>query len=136
MTLTIGVEGLAALNRNLRKIDAEAPKGLRLALNTSADEFIDKVRPKIPARTGAARASLKAASTRTAVRVKVGGPKAPYYPWLDFGGRTGKKKSVVRKFYKEGRYLYPTLRHERAAFEASIERALVGVIKDSGLDVD
>ncbi len=136
MTLTVGVEGLTNLNRYLRAISNDAPKGLRLALNDSADVLISETRKVIPQRTGKARASLKAASTRTSVRIRVGGAKAPYYPWLDFGGRTGKNKSVNRRFYKEGRYLYPTLRRERAKFEAAITRALGDLARDSGLDLD
>jgi hypothetical protein len=134
MDLKIGIEGLKDLNKSLRTLDSEAPKALRLALNSSADIFIGEVRLVIPKRTGRAAASLKAASTRTAVRIRVGGPKAPYYPWLDFGGRVGPKKSVVRPFYREGRYIYPTLRKERAKFESSVERALGDLIRTSGLD--
>lgn len=136
MTLTVAVEGLAGLNRSLRQLDSDAPKGLRLALNSSADILIAETRKEIPTRTGKARASLKAASTRTSVRIRVGGAKAPYYPWLDFGGRTGKNKSVNRRFYKEGRYLYPTLRRERAKFEDAITRALGDLARSSGLDMD
>lgn len=136
MDAKIGVEGLAEFNRGLRKLDKDAPKGLRLALNEAADLLIDRTRPLIPKRTGAAAKSLKAKSTRTSARVSVGGKKAPYYPWLDFGGKTGRKKSVDRKFYKEGRYLYPTLRKVRPEIEAKLLQALVGVARDAGLDVD
>jgi hypothetical protein len=132
----IRVEGLAAFNRGLRKLDAEAPKGLRIALNGAAELLIDRTRPQIPKRTGAARASLKAQSTRTSARVAVGGRKAPYYPWLDFGGKTGRNRSVDRRFYSEGRYLYPTLGRVRAEIEDALGTALTAVARDAGLDVD
>lgn len=134
--MTVAVEGLANLNRSLRQLDADAPKGLRLALNMSADLLIAEVRPEIPSRSGKARASLKAASTRTAVRIRVGGSRAPYYPWLDFGGRTGKNKTAKREFIREGRYLYPTLRREREKFEAALNRALGDLTRASGLELD
>jgi hypothetical protein len=132
----VGIEGLAEFNRGLRKLDAEAPKALRVALNGVADLLVRKTRPEIPSRSGAAAASLKAKSTRTSARVSTGGRKAPYYPWLDFGGKTGINRSVDRPFYKEGRYLYPTLRRIRPEIESALETALVGVARGAGLDVD
>jgi hypothetical protein len=117
-------------------VDSEAPKALRLALNEAADFLIGETRKEIPKRTGNAAASLKARSSRTAVRIAVGGRKAPYYPWLDFGGKTGPNKSVKRRFYKEGRYLYPTLGKKRDEFTDVLRKALVKVAEESGAEVD
>jgi hypothetical protein len=66
----------------------------------------------------------------------MGGKKAPYMPWLDFGGKTGIHKSVHRPFYKEGRYLYPTLGRIRPDIEKALGSALVAVARDAGLEVD
>lgn len=134
--LKISVSGLAEFNRGLRKLDKDAPKGLRVALNGAADVLVDRTTPLIPRRSGAAARSLKAKSTRTSARVSVGGRRAPYYPWLDFGGRTGRGRSVERPFYSEGRYLYPTLRRTRPEIERSLETELVAVARAAGLDVD
>lgn len=131
----VGVQGLSQFSRSLKKLDADAPKALRIALNGASDYLIGEARPLIPSRTGAARASLKAASTRTAVRISEGGAKAPYMPWLDYGGRTGPARSVVRPFISEGRYLYPTLRKGREEFTSIMERALVSVAQGAGLEV-
>ncbi len=136
MEAKISVTGLAEFNRGLRKLDKDAPKGLRLALNEAAELLVDRTRPLIPRRTGAAAKSLKARSTRTSARVAVGGRSAPYYPWLDFGGRTGRNRSVERPFYTDGRYLYPTLRKVRPEIEEALRGALVKVARDAGLDVD
>jgi hypothetical protein len=134
--MKVSVTGLSEFSRGLRKLDGEAAKGMRIALNGVADVLVVETKKEIPQRTGAAAASLKARSTRTSARVAVGGRKAPYYPWLDFGGRTGPRRSVVRPFYKEGRYLYPTLRRIRPEIEAALERALTDVARSAGLDVD
>lgn len=133
----IKIDGLSQFNRSLRRLDSDAPKALRLALNSSADLLIDHTRPKIPELSGAARRSLVARSTRTAARVAVGGKKAPWYPWLDFGGQ-GKKagRPAARRFFREGRYLYPTLREIRPQIEAVLNKALVGVAESAGIDVD
>lgn len=130
----IRIEGLAQFSRALRKLDADAPKGLRLAFNEAADVVIAHVRPKIPKRSGRAARSLKAKSTRTQARVAVGGPSAPYYPWLDFGGRVGRRKRTVRPFIKEGRYLFPGLSESHRDVQAVLERALSGVVRSAGLE--
>ncbi len=132
----VSVEGLKELNQSLRRLDSEAPKALRVALNSSADELVKKTQRQIPRRKGRAAGSVKTASTRTEVRIRFGGPRAPYYPWLDFGGRTGRGKKTVRPFYREGRYIYPTLRRERGAFEAALTTALANLVHEVGLDTD
>lgn len=136
MQVSVGVGGLSEFNRALRRVDSEAPKALRLALNKAAEFLIDETRKEIPRRTGKAAASLKAKSSRTAVRIAVGGRKAPYYPWLDFGGKTGPNKSVKRRFYREGRYLYPTLAKKRDEFTDVLRKALIDVAEGAGAEVD
>lgn len=136
MRTTISVTGLSEFNRALRRMDSQLPIALRLAMNEAADFLIQKARQDIPRRTGAAAASLKAKSTRTDVRIGVGGRRAPYYPWLDFGGAVGKNKSVKRPFIHEGRYLYPTLRVHRDRFTEIMRTALINVAEDAGVEVD
>lgn len=135
MKAKVGVTGLRELSRALKQVSPEAPKQLRLALNESATYLVGKVKPQIPVMKGAARASLKVRSTRTLVRVSAGGPKAPYYAWLDWGGRVGRKQRTVRKFYSDGRYLYPTYYDEREHFAKILRDSVVQVAENSGLEV-
>lgn len=136
MRPVVQVQGLADFARAVRAVDKESAKALRVAMNGCANFLIDKAKPKIPARTGRARDSLKARSTQKAVRIAIGGRKAPYYPWLDFGGRTGRNRSVVRPFQSDGRYLYPTLTASRDQFQRIMDKAIRDVAQDAGLDVD
>jgi hypothetical protein len=133
----IEIRGLAALARGLKQIDAEAPKRLRLGLNAAAQLLVDRTRPEIPTVTGAARASLKARSTRTAARVGVGGKRAPYYPWLDFGGQ-GRiaGRPAPRPFITEGRYVYPTLSRIRPEIEKLLLEQISTLVSDAGLQED
>lgn len=137
MDSKVQVGGLAALNRGLRAIDKEAPKALRLAFNDSANLLVDKARPTVPSVTGAARASMKARSTRTSARVAVGGRRAAYFPWLDFGGE-GKVagRPAQREFLKEGRYIYPTLRRILPDIEQSLQEGIEAVVAAAGLELD
>lgn len=136
--VTIRIEGLASFNRKLRQVDAQLPKALRVAMNKAADLVIDDARTLVPKRSGRAAASIKAASTRTAVRVRAGGAKAPYYPWLDYGGRVGRRKATVRPFHKEGRYLWPTYFKHRDSgrLQRMLERSLINVAYRAGMEVD
>jgi|WetSurMetagenome_2_1015567.scaffolds.fasta_scaffold07439_4 hypothetical protein len=136
MQLRIEVEGLKEMTRALKAINSELPKGVRTALNSAADVVVQYGKKKMPKRTGLASNTIKAKSTRTLIRVSEGSKKAPYVPWLDFGGRTGRRKSVVRPFYKDGRYLYPALGDKRDEINAALENALTDLVKKSGLEIE
>lgn len=131
----VEVSGLRQFGRALKKVDSDLPKALRAALNECATLLIDETRPLIPKKSGRAARSLKARSTRSEVRVAVGGRLAPYYPWLDFGGRVGRNRSIRREFIKEGRYLYPTLGKNREKFKKTLDGALRGLAEDAGLEI-
>lgn len=133
----IQVGGLAALNRGLKAIDKEAPKQLRLTFNEAASRLVDKAKPSVPSVTGAARASMKARSTRTSARVAVGGKTAPYFPWLDFGGEGRVQgRPVARPFIREGRYIYPTLRKIRPEIEEMLQKGIEAVVASAGMETD
>lgn len=131
----IRVQGLAEFSRSLRKLDADLPKALRIALNGVADVIVGFAVPRIPRLTGAAAASLKPRSTRTAVRVSAGSSVVPYYAWLDFGGSVGRSRSVHRPFLKEGRYLYRAYFENQPKIEKALRVALVDVARRAGLEV-
>lgn len=138
MAEPIRIDGLRKFSRDLKKIDNELPKALRLALNEAADLVVSDARPRVPKRSGRAARSLKARSTRTAARVQGGGNRAVYYPWLDFGGRVGKGLAVRRPFFKEGRYIYRSYfdLKESGEFQETLHRALLDVARRAGVEVD
>lgn len=133
---TIQVAGLREFQAALKKMDADLPKQLRVALNAASQLVIDYAKPKIPRRSGAAAASLKVRSSQRAARIAAGGRKAPYYPWLDFGGSVGPGASVHRPFYTEGRYVYPGIRQNKDKIQETLETALADLARGAGLEVD
>jgi hypothetical protein len=135
MAARIQVEGLRELQGALRRMDTDLPKQLRIGLNEIATLVADNARPLIPRRTGRAAGSLRAGSSQREARVRAGGGRAPYYPWLDFGGRTGPGRSVRRPFLREGRYVYPTVRKKRDEIMALGGKVLTRVATDAGLEV-
>lgn len=136
MAEAIRIDGLAEFSRALRKMDSDLPKGLRVALNDAVNVVIDAALPNVPRRTGRAAATLKAKSTRNLARASGGSARAPYYPWLDFGGRVGRRKATKRAFLKDGRYLYPAYFSNRDEFERVMTKAIVDLARGAGLAVD
>lgn len=135
MAEPIKIDGLQRFTRELKALDAAVPKMQRKSLNAAAEIVLGYARTRVPKRSGRAAASLKPRSTQTSVRVAAGGPRAPYYPWLDFGGRVGRRKSVRRPFIGDGRYIYPALAEKRDEFVEAMTQALVEAAESAGLEV-
>jgi hypothetical protein len=136
MANTIKIDGLDQFVRNLKKLDSDLPKALRVGFNGAAQIIVDYAKPKVPHRTGKAAGSIRAQSTRSTVRVSEGGARAPWMPWLDFGGRVGRKKSVSRPFLREGRFLYAGLHAERDRINDAVVNALLDTARAAGVEVD
>ncbi|WP_018214736.1 hypothetical protein [Salinispora vitiensis] len=132
----IAVLGLRDFSRKLRQVDGEAVKQLRIVFNEAAGLVVADARPKIPRRSGRAAGSLKMRSSRTAVRIAMGGKRAPYLPWLDFGGRVGRNRSVARPFLRDGRYLYKSFRDRRPDVQDAMESGVRRIARAAGLEVD
>jgi len=135
MAEKIRVTGLREFQAQLRAMDAGLPKQLRLALNEAAAEIIDYAQPRFPRRSGAAAASLKARSSQRVARIALGGRRAPYAPWLDFGGRVGPSRSVVRPYIRGGRYVYKGLEVRRDRVTEIMSEALTQLARDAGMEV-
>lgn len=136
----ITIDGLAEFRRDLRRLSADLPKALRLALNKAGESVIVEARPRVPTQSGRAARSLKARSTQTEVRVQGGGARVPYYAWLDFGGtregRGGGK--ATRPFYSEGRIIYAAFHDvsDRGVFQETLTDALVEVGRQAGVTIE
>lgn len=138
MSVKIQVDGLRQFTRALKQLDTDLPKMVRIALNDAAQLVIDEALPHVPKRTGKAARSMRGQSTRNAVRVTEGGNRAPYMPWLDFGGRVGRKKATRRAFSPDGRFLYPAYFRLRddGSFVDVMSEALVDVARSAGVEID
>lgn len=134
----IRIDGLQKFSRDLKRLDNDLPKALRVALNSAVELVVDDAKPKVPRRRGRAQGSIKPRSTRTMARITAGGSRAPHYPWLDFGGAVGRKRSVTRQFRKKGRYLYKAYfaNRDSGKFGEAMEEALLDVAKSAGIEVE
>lgn len=133
----ITITGLREFQRALKSMDAGLPKLLRIVLNDASGVVIDYVRPRMPSKSGRARASLKARSSQRESRVAIGGARAAWVPWLDFGGE-GKRRGrpPARPFLRGGRYLYVGLKVKHQDVTDIMSAGLTELAKQSGLEVD
>lgn len=133
----IQVSGLREFRSALRQVDDALPRGVRVAMNVAANMVIDDARPGIPRKTGRASGSLVPRSTQKSVRIATGGKRAAHYPWLDFGGRVGKYRQIVRPFIKDGRYLYNAYYRLRdtGKIQQTMQEALVDLARKAGMEV-
>jgi len=133
----ITVTGLKEFQAHLRAMDAGLPKMIRIVLNDATGIVMDYARPRMPSRTGRSRSSLKARSSQREARVAIGGGRAAWVPWLDFGGEGRRPgRPPARPFIREGRYLYKALEVKRAEVTDSMSEGLTRLARESGIEVD
>lgn len=136
----VQVEGLARFRRDLKKIDPELTKQLRVDLLDIAREIVSETAQRVPKVSGRAAGSLRAGVSGNNAYIAGGKQSVPYYGWLDFGGRTpvkGNPRSVgpwakSGPGPRGGRYLYPTIRRNereitekaQSAFDKAADAAL------------
>ena len=130
----VEVTGLKELNKAFKKVDADLSKELKTGFKAIAESIAVKVRSKVPRLSGKAASSYKARGTQKGGGIAFGGTKAPYTPWLDFGGKVGRNKSIERPFITQGRYLYPTITENKAEIIDQTDKLVEKVVKHSGFE--
>lgn len=134
MADAIRITGLNEFVKNLKAIDKDLPKVLRVAFNTAGQTIVNEARAKVPTKTGRAKASVRAQSTQKAIRITGGSKRVPYYPWLDFGGTT--PVGGHRPFLPEGRYIYASYYRHRNELAGLLEAALLDAARSAGVEID
>jgi len=131
----IKVVGLKDRRAALKDIGDGSHKELRRVYNAAGERIATGAQRRVEVgATGKARRSVRMTSTQTRARVSGGGARAKHYPWLDFGGRVGKNRSVSRPFKKEGRYIYREFFDHRREVYADMEEGLAKLVEAAGLE--
>ncbi len=125
----VGAAQAAELASALRNVSEDIADLVASELEDIAKGVVSDARAKVPHRTGAAQASYRANGTA----VSMG--DVPYVPWLEFGGKVGRKNSVSRPYKRGGRYLYPAISANLADIEARVD-ALISDATNGYLVVD
>jgi hypothetical protein len=131
----IRIQGLSEFRRAYRQVQTDAPKQLRSVMNDAMNIVVGWAQPRVPRRTGRAAASLRAKSTGSKARIAGGSRRVPYYPWLDFGGRVGARRQVVREFRKDGRYIYAGYFAKKDEIVKALQGGMVKLANGVGWDV-
>ena len=143
----VEVRGIRELSSAFGRVD----KGLRTEVKTRfrgiAEAVVRRARGKLPGGgSGDAAASIKARSSTRGASIAFGGSKAPYMPWLDFGGSTGRGHSpgaywsgAIKRDWMgvpvgEGRYVYPAISEEREDTARAVDEALKLVLRQGGFE--
>jgi hypothetical protein len=136
VTETIKTSGIKEFQKALREMNADLPKTLRLIFNEAGELIVDYDRSHMPSRSGRARGSVKARSTQRAGQVSIGGARAAYVPWLDFGGEGRRRgRPAARPFIRQGRYTYVGLKVHHEDITKIMERGLTDLARAAGLEV-
>jgi hypothetical protein len=132
----IDIVGLREVQRSLREVDAGLPKQIRLIFNEATGLIVDYSKAHIEVKSGRAKASIKARSSQRTAAVAIGGGRAPYTPWLDFGGEGRRRgRPSARPFIREGRYVYKGLRLHHDDITAIMSKGLTELVQSAGLEV-
>lgn len=131
----IEVTGLREFQRALKQMDIGLPKRIRLVLNEAGQIIVDYDKAHMPRVSGRAVGSVKLRSTQRLAQLAIGGSKAAYAPWLDFGGEGRVKgRPGKRPFIKEGRYTYVGLRVHRQEITDIMTAGLTALAAEAGLE--
>jgi hypothetical protein len=136
VTARIETAGLVQFQKALRQIDTDLPKQLRIVLNDAAGIIVDYTKAHIEVKSGRARGSVRAQSSQRKAAVAIGGARAPYVPWLDFGGEGRRRgRPAARPFIREGRYVYKGLRIHNQDITDLLAKGLTDLAAAAGLEV-
>jgi len=139
----IRVTGVRELGTAFKKVDREFGKALQRRFKGLASQLVSTISGRIP---GSAGSALRPQATQRGFGIAFPGGEAQgpmdFYPWLDFGGSTGKghqvgvpwSGSVKREQVPGGRYIYPTIADNREEIGDQAAEALQDVARDAGFE--
>lgn len=131
VSLGIREEGLDEYRRSVDRFRRDFDDVRDVAVDEAADLVVVTARPRFPVMRGRARRGLVARDNEVVHQSEHG-------PFIDFGGRVGRRRSVVRPFRRRGRYVLPSLDDlERGGdIERLMDRAVAEEARRAGLEVD
>ena len=126
----IVISGLAEWQASVSSFSSSVDRRVQKMVAMAAAGIVADARTLIPrGPSGRARASLTARDGL----ITGGGSKAPYFGWLVFGGRVGRRDSVRRSFVPGGRWIWPTWMKSRTDILTSMENGLMEAAREAGL---
>lgn len=135
----VRIDGMREFQMSLADLSGDMRDVVRNTVDEAAEMVATEARRRMPSRSGKARRSVKVVPDSTGARVQLGGPSAPYAPWLDFGGSVGRRnargmKSVRREFKPQGRYVFPAYMDLEPKLRDLFEAAIDDLARSSGFE--
>lgn len=140
-TGSIQVEGLTELQRALKELGGDLPKGLQQANKKVATTVADAARGNAAGAGGVLAhiaPSIKPSAGQKSASVGLGGPAYPMAGGAEFGGRA---RPTTQQFQpwrgngsSAGYALYPAIRSEAPRIEPEYRKALEDLIRKANLD--
>ena len=137
--------GLAELRKAMRDAEAGSQKHLQIHFKDVAGVVASAVAGQVPVGpSGKAAGSVRARATATSASIVAGGPSAPYFPWLEFGGSTGRghrpgvgdSGAIKRDFIKAGRTIYPTIADMSDVIVQAASDGIGDALREAGWEAD
>ena len=148
---SVDIRGLKELQGAFKQVDIGLPKELRARMKAIAEHVVGMAQQRMPFQTGEAAGGLRPRATERGASIAYPGGGAPwkgvkadYYPWLDFGGTTGRGHvanghngyggSIKRALVKGGRYLYPAIEQSRGYILDEMDKAVEKVAEAASFE--
>lgn len=137
-SVRIELRGILELQRAFKQVDKDLPDELKAEFLKVARDVANEAMSKVPSRSGRAAASIKPKASKRGASIAFGGNAAPYFPWLNFGGTTGRGHgpggggAIARDRVTPDRYIYSTIEAKRDETRQAVDHALEKVIGSAG----
>lgn len=126
----IQAEQMERLRAALRDVSEDIGDLVHSLIEDLTGDVVRDAASHVPRMTGRAKASYQARGATIVI-----GEGVPYVPWLEFGGRVGRKNATLRAFNPQGRYVYPAIARNAKDIEKQIDD-LISQITGGFLEVE
>lgn len=134
----IRIEGLVQLQRQLKELDGESQKELRVLFNEVAEYVAAGARLRATVKSGKLRGSIRVLSGQRQAIVAGGSGRVKYFGFIDYGGKAGPRSGQGaqkhgRAFIPRGRILYAAFDARRNAVQEMLNVKFAAFLRRKGL---
>lgn len=131
MADAIRIQGLDEFRQSLAAVEPAA--AIQMATQAAGAAIIADAKARVPRDSGAAQASIRGEQTPAGFTVVGGGGRAPYFGWLEYGGRL--RQGPDRPRDRDGRYIGGAFKRYEPQLQPALEAALTDELESAGLEV-
>ena len=136
----VEIPGLADLRSDLKGLPKDVKRAAEKEFEEVAEIVASAAARRVPSRTGNAINTIRAKGTIGGGSIVAGGPDAPYYQWLDFGGRDPQTGNSIEEGPWRGsgagptggRFIYPAIKENARDILRAAEQAVDRAARKAG----